>query len=641
MSSTYAVRRIDRYRGLSKGDGEPSYYYKEATIDARNPRNEADEVERAFLASARAEPGLVERVAVRELEGRPHLVVMRRGETMEAACLRCHSTPEAAPAGLVERYGRERGFGRKEGELASAVSVRIPLEAAFAAVDAMAGKLSIAIAVMLVLVYAVQVVLLRKLLFRPLGVIRAAAEQIAIDEGMVGRTVPMPGGRELRDLTEAFNAMSVELGRERAEMERKVDLRTRELVETHGLLEKEMRQRMETDARLRQAQKMDALGRLAGGVAHDFNNLLTVINASTELVLGDLPATDPHRADIQEIREAGQRAAALTRQLLAFSRHEPGKVRVVDLGEVVERVSRMLRRLLREDIELRIQRPGGPAPLLADVGHLEQIILNLAVNARDAMPAGGRLVLAVQEEVPPTEVDDASAGRRWVVLTVRDTGVGMDEQTLARAFDPFFTTKGPGAGSGLGLATVHGLVHGAGGRIRVESAPGRGSAFQVAFPRAEGGKGARHTGEEPPLLRAQVPATGTILLVEDEPAVRDVALRILAGRGYQVLEARDGQEALELVERGTGPIDLVVTDVVMPRMSGAELEARLRAIRPGVPIVFVSGYTADVLPADLPGRLLLKPYTPLELLCTVDEALGARCGIAGGTRARPETPVPA
>jgi signal transduction histidine kinase len=633
MSSTYAIRRIGRYREEAKNDGEPSYYYKEAAIDARDPRNEADGIERAFLVAARSRMELLEEVAVRDLDGKPHLVVMRRGETMGASCIRCHSTPAAAPAGLVERYGSERGFGRREGELASAVSVRIPLAVAFASVDAMARKLSIGIVAMLVLVYAAQVVLLRRLLFRPLGSIRSAAEAIARDESLVGRTVPMPGGRELGDLTTAFNAMSVELGRERTELERKVELRTRELVETHRLLESEMRGRMETDARLRQAEKMDALGRLAGGVAHDFNNLLTVINASSEFVMADLSTTDPRWTDVQEIHAAGHRAASLTRQLLAFSRQEAGEVQVVDLGGLLERLSRLLRRLLREDVELRVERPAEPAPVLADATHLEQIILNLAVNARDAMPGGGSLQMTVGEEVAAADADDAPPGSRWVVLTVRDTGTGMDEETLARAFDPFFTTKGPGAGSGLGLATVHGLVHGAGGRIRVESAPGRGSTFHVAFPRAEDDKGAARGGPDRPLAEPPGRASGTILLVEDEPSVREVARRILASRGYDVHEARDGEEALRVVEGTARSIDLVVTDIVMPHMSGAALAARLHAERPGLPVVFVSGYTADVLTGDLPGRLLRKPYSPVELVCAVAEALGGRCS-------RPEAPGP-
>ncbi|HSN90291.1 MAG TPA: response regulator, partial [Anaeromyxobacteraceae bacterium] len=262
-------------------------------------------------------------------------------------------------------------------------------------------------------------------------------------------------------------------------------------------------------------------------------------------------------------------------------------------------------------------------------------------NARDAMPAGGRLALVVQGELPPSGVEDASSGSRWVGLTVSDTGVGMDEATLARAFDPFFTTKGPGAGSGLGLATVHGLVHGAGGRIRVESAPGRGSTFRVALPRAEGAPDAPCCGEERPFLPPER-AAGSILLVEDEPSVRGVARRVLAARGYDVHEARDGEEALRFLERGAGPVDLVVTDFVMPRLSGADLAARLRALRPGLPVIFVSGYTAEVLPAELPGRFLRKPYSPSELLCAVAEALGGRCGEAdaGPPAGRTDSPPP-
>jgi PAS domain S-box-containing protein len=382
--------------------------------------------------------------------------------------------------------------------------------------------------------------------------------------------------------------------------------------------------RMQLEAELRQAQKLDAIGRLAGGVAHDFNNLLTVITSYTEIMFTDLPSSDPLRADVDEIRKAANRAAALTRQLLAFSRRQMLQPRTIDLNEIVTDVGRMLRRLIGENIEL-VTRPGSALRVIrADPGQIEQIIMNLAVNARDAMAEGGTLEITTAN----THVDEWMATRAgitpgdYVELVVQDSGTGMSPAVLARVFEPFFTTKPAGRGTGLGLATVHGIVRQSGGSIEIESTPGAGTRVCIRLPATD----------EPLSALGPAPAAdvstghGTILLVEDEDAVRGITRRSLKRAGYTVLEARDGTEALAIAKDGAG-IDLVITDLVMPGISGRDLAARLRECHCAPPVLFMSGYAEeDVLPSgelETGSRLLEKPFTVGQLLAAVSASLAA------------------
>jgi PAS domain S-box-containing protein len=383
-----------------------------------------------------------------------------------------------------------------------------------------------------------------------------------------------------------------------------------------------------TEEQLRQAQKMEAVGNLAGGIAHDFNNLLSVILGGCALVADELSPEDPTRASVEEIRSAGERARELTRQLLAFSRKQILQPRIVDLNEAVYRMERMLKRLIGEDIELAVIATPGPCRVRVDPTQLEQVIMNLAVNARDAMPGGGRLVIEtadVQLEGEAAERAGAAPGP-YVVLTMADTGVGMSPEIQRRMFDPFFTTKPRGKGTGLGLATVLGIVQQSGGHLQVQSEPGRGSTFRIYLPSTTEPLAAAPSPPSPPPPRAgaQAPGAETILVVEDEEQVRSLLETILRRASYSVLSAPGGPEALALLP-GAPRIDLLLTDVIMPGMSGPALAERMQALRPSLKVLYVSGYTNQeiddrgVLQAGT--QFLAKPITPDELTRKVREVL--------------------
>ncbi|HVU51939.1 MAG TPA: ATP-binding protein [Polyangia bacterium] len=374
----------------------------------------------------------------------------------------------------------------------------------------------------------------------------------------------------------------------------------------------------QNEEQLRQAQKMEAVGRLAGGVAHDFNNILSVVLGTSAAILDELEPRAPLRPEIEAIRKAGERAGALTRQLLALSRQQILAPRVVDLADVVAGLEPLLRRLVGEDIALTVERPEGPAPVLADPGQLEQVVVNLVVNARDAMPSGGSL------EIETAVAASGAPGGRTVSLTVADSGHGMDETTRARIFEPFFTTKESGKGTGLGLSTVYGIVSQSGGRVSVESAPGAGATFSLHFPRAEGEVASE---PEPPAPErpATVGGSDTVLLVEDEDQVRATVRSILRRGGYTVLEAQNGGEAFLVCEQYGKDIDLLLTDVVMPRMNGTDLAKRLGALRPAMRVLYMSGHTRDAVIHDgVASRgisFLQKPVTPDTLLRKVRDVL--------------------
>jgi two-component system, cell cycle sensor histidine kinase and response regulator CckA len=372
--------------------------------------------------------------------------------------------------------------------------------------------------------------------------------------------------------------------------------------------------RRRIEEQLRQAQKMDAIGRLAGGVAHDFNNLLTIILTYLDALAKTFAPDDSRRADLDEVRKASEQAATLTRQLLAFSRRQVLQPRVVDLGEIARGMERMLTRVLGEDIRVSVVVPPALGRVKADPGQMEQVIVNLAVNARDAMPEGGTLTLELFDlDVGEAARQPGVGPGRYVVLAVADTGVGMDAATRARAFEPFFTTKDRGRGTGLGLATVFGVVEQSGGQIRVESEPGRGTTFRIYLPRTDE--------PLPPAPREVAPAPGkrseTILLVEDETQVRAVLKRALAAQGYEVLEAGDVEHAFELCGAFRGTIHLLLTDIVMPKLNGRELARQLLRIRPTMKVLYMSGYTGDAAVRDglieAGTAFLQKPITGAAL----------------------------
>ncbi len=375
---------------------------------------------------------------------------------------------------------------------------------------------------------------------------------------------------------------------------------------------------------LLQSQKMEAVGRLAGGIAHDFNNLLTVITSYNDLLLEDLGTDDPKRGDLEQVRKAADGAAALTRQLLAFSRQQVVEPRVVSLNAVVESLQMILRRVLGEDVELATTLGPELGAVKADLGQLEQVLMNLAVNARDAMPTGGKLTIEtanVQHDPDYARAQSAAPVSRFVMLAVTDTGVGMDEATKARIFEPFFTTKEPGKGTGLGLATVYGIVQQSGGFIWVYSEPGHGTSFKVYLPRMDESAEPLAAPAAPRMARG----TETVLLVEDNAAVRTVTKQMLERHGYTVLEAPNGEAALHLADQHHGPIHLLLTDVVMPLMGGRQLADRLAHARPETKVLYASGYTDDSVVRhgvlEEGTAYLQKPFTPESLARKVGEVL--------------------
>ena len=399
------------------------------------------------------------------------------------------------------------------------------------------------------------------------------------------------------------------------------------------------RQLLHSDEQLRQAQKLEAIGSLAGGVAHDFNNLLSVILSYSEILALDLKSDDPTRADLCAIHDAGLRAAALTQQLLAFGRQQVLRPKVVNLNEIFTGMEQMLRRVIGEDIELASVASPAICRVTVDPGQMEQVIMNLVINARDAMPGGGKLTVEtgeiVLDEAYAAEHPGARPGSH-IMLAVSDTGLGMDRATQARIFEPFFTTKESGKGTGLGLATVFGIVRQSGGTIWVYSEPGVGTTFKIYLPTADGAVVAGAA--EPQLDRSLLRGFETILLVEDEKRVRHLARTILSRYGYNVLEAQSGGDAFLLCEQYSAPIHLLLTDVVMPRMSGPQLAERLAPIRPDMKVLYMSGYTNDAIVRNgiLESKIsfIQKPITPDALARKVKETLSL------AARPLAERPVP-
>jgi signal transduction histidine kinase/CheY-like chemotaxis protein len=414
--------------------------------------------------------------------------------------------------------------------------------------------------------------------------------------------------QEMREL--ALNHAALERNHEAARSE--VRKQTKEL---HGAEEK-----------LRQAQKMEGIGRLAGGVAHDFNNLLTIIGGYSDLVLVELDSGHPLQLPLGEIKSAADRAASLTRQLLAFSRKQLLAPKLLNLNTIVGDMNRMLQRLIGEDIMLATHLEPCLAPVHADPGQIEQVIMNLAINARDAMPRGGKLTIETRnvrlQALDGIRPEGELKTGCYALLAITDTGIGMDDEVKAHIFEPFFTTKEVGKGTGLGLATVYGIVKQSGGAVTVYSERGYGTTFKIYLPRVL---------EDAERARGSAPGTEpqrgaeTILLVEDEEKLRALAQRILRSSGYHVLEARDGQEALEVAHRYENRIDLLLTDVVMPHLSGRRLAECLLPVRPEVKSLYMSGYTDDAVIRhgilDAETAFIQKPFSPHALLTKVREVL--------------------
>jgi two-component system, cell cycle sensor histidine kinase and response regulator CckA len=385
--------------------------------------------------------------------------------------------------------------------------------------------------------------------------------------------------------------------------------------------------RRQLEDQLRQSQKMEAIGRLAGGIAHDLNNALTAIAGYAELALGEVTPAHAARADVEEIRKAAERAGSVTRQLLAFSRKQLLEPRLFNLNDTVVNIARLLTRLLGHDVHVETKLAATLPEVLGDPGQVEQAIINLAVNARDAMPSGGRLTLTTSVD----ELDDAFARRhvpmapgKYVALRVADTGHGMTRETQARVFEPFFTTKAIGKGTGLGLSMVYGTLKQIGGFIFVDSELDRGTTFRLYFPPAAEHPAAAPEPAAAPAASADRKGRETLLIVEDEDSVRNLVASALRNDGYQLLLAKSAEDALRMDEQHTGPIDLLLTDAIMPGKSGIELAAAMAARRPALPVIIMSGYTEETLtgaPLDKPISLLQKPFTPRELRRRIRDVL--------------------
>ena len=416
-------------------------------------------------------------------------------------------------------------------------------------------------------------------------------------------------------------------------------LTSRNLMRLNAAVERELRgvrmrrERVHLEEQFRQAQKMEAVGRLAGGVAHDFNNLLTVITGYSDMLLARGELTGTQRIALEEIRRSAERGGALTHQLLAFSRRQPLEARTVHINDLVMQLQKLLRRLIGEDVDLVTIPTASEDAVEADAGRLEQVIMNLAVNARDAMPHGGQLTI----ETNVVYLDESFSAKRLgvrpgqhVVISLADTGIGMDEQTLSHLFEPFFTTKNPGQGTGLGLATAYGIIRQSGGAIAFESEVGRGTTARIYLPLSA----AARSGPAVDEAALQAPLTGaeTILVVEDETRVRKLMVGVLSARGYRVLEATRGEEALRLCQEYDGRIDLAVVDVVMPEMSGPELVRRLDSVFPDMRVLFISGYTDEAIVhhgiEESGAAFLQKPFLPDALSRKVRQVLDSRSNSA-------------
>jgi signal transduction histidine kinase/ActR/RegA family two-component response regulator len=438
------------------------------------------------------------------------------------------------------------------------------------------------------------------------------------------------------ELTRQRARHAAELVRSREELEARARSRTAELEHANAELLREIAEHIKTEKvlqrtqeQLSHAQRLDAIGQLAGGIAHDFNNLLSIVLGYSGSIATDLPSDHPVQADVEEIRRAGERAAELTRQLLAFGRRQVLEPRVLDLNEVVMRIDRMIRRIVGENIEL-VTMPGAALwPVKVDPGQIEQVILNLVINARDAMPSGGTLTIETHNVDFDQDYADANVGASagpHVVLAVSDTGMGIPKGVQSRIFEPFFTTKEVGKGAGLGLSTVFGIVKQSGGHIWFYSELGQGTTFKLCFPRSDEQSSTDEARSEP----VASPPRGheTILLVEDDPQLRAMARTILVRQGYQVLDAPDAAEALTMSARFSGEIALLLTDVVMPKMSGRDLARALLETRPRVKVLYMSGYTDNAIVHNGvldPGvSFLQKPITPDALARKVHQVLSPR-----------------
>jgi two-component system, cell cycle sensor histidine kinase and response regulator CckA len=464
----------------------------------------------------------------------------------------------------------------------------------------------------------VAVFVISTIVTRPLSQVISTADRIARGD-LSKRTPVIHPEDEIGRLALSFNHMLDKLEDLNHNLEGQVNLRTRELTQQIEERQKAEDERAGLEEQLQQSQKMEAIGQLAGGVAHDFNNLLMLITGNNSLAMGQIEPNHPAQSNLKEIQQASDGAVSLTRQLLAFSRRQVLQPQVLNLNEIIGRLEKMLGRLIGEDIELQMAYADELGRVKADPGQIEQVLMNLAVNARDAMVHGGKLIIETQN----VTVDEAYTARHdivkpstygpYVQVAVSDTGTGIDEDTQQRIFEPFFTTKERGKGTGLGLSTVYGIIKQSGGYIWVYSEEGKGTTFKFYLPHVD----SNIEIVELPKTQTRIGGSETILLVEDDPSVRQLCVQLLKQCGYTVLEGEHPLHAMQLCEQHQGPIHLILTDVVMPKMSGPEMVELLEPIMPDTKVLFMSGYTDNAVLAHKvlkPGLSFLQKPFSLDLL---------------------------
>jgi len=490
MSSTYAVREIDTYfKDLVNED----YYYKECAINARSPQNEADEFEKAFIQKLNADPELQYQSFVREIDQQLYFVTLRRGETMEASCLRCHSTPDNAPGGLIDAYGPERSFSRYAGEVVSAISIRVPLSAAYATADQLSKQLSFVFLVAMALLFVMQYLIYRFFIGSPMKKMHNKAMQISKDESHLGETIPLPISRELNELAGGFNSMSSKLRDQMDHLEDKVARRTKELQTVNDQLQqkiseltKSQQEKALLENHLHQAKKMEAIGTMAGGIAHNFNSLIATILGYTEMAHDDLPDTNNAKKFLKKISIAANRAKDLVAHIMKFSHQTFSISNRCQPGQSIAEHLRWIMPSIPANIRIEQEIPQDKGTIEIEGTDFLTVVAKVVMNGLDAMQEhGGTLTVTMKHlNLAPSDLRTVKRAQpgAYVKVTVSDTGGGISPETMDRIFDPFFTTKEVGQGDGIGLSIVHGIVDKSGGMIRVESVKGQGSSFHIYLP---------------------------------------------------------------------------------------------------------------------------------------------------------------
>ncbi|ADH85451.1 c-type heme family protein [Desulfurivibrio alkaliphilus] len=604
MSSSYIARKVMEYFG----EENPNFRYRRVSINARNPEFEATALERRIIKYFRDHPASTDwRDIVRLEEGRYFMHF--RPVTYSASCLYCHGEPATAPSTILDLYGDSGGFHKPLDVPAGLVGVAIPAEKGMARIQETAFFLFGGAIMLALLLYSIFTFCFKRLIVNNLRQMLAGFRGSLVDEE--GRQL-LEQTRQIDEIDELNNAARL-IAAQMAQSQQHLRERARNL-EEKATLEKQ----------LHQAQKLESVGRLAGGVAHDFNNMLQGVIGFCDIMAAEMAPDDPQLENLRAIRQAGLRSAALTRQLLAFASRQPAIPKVIDLNETVGSMLRMLQRLIGEDITLEWKRGEEIWPVRIDPSQVDQMLANLVINARDAINGPGRITLTSKNVSLDATYCAATAGTKpgdYVLLTVSDDGCGMDAKTLAQIFEPFFTTKEQGKGTGLGLATVYGIVRQNHGCINVYSEPGQGTVFRLYLPRSR-----ESAGPEPIKTNSALPGgQETILLVEDEKAILTMAETILTRLGYRVFSAAHPSEALQIA--GEQPeIDLLLTDLVLPEMYGHLLAAQLQTQRPELRCLYMSGYlsatVADQVKLDLEQvNFIQKPFSMEELAAKVRTAL--------------------